>query len=224
MIITTWNCNLKLKSKYEYIESLDSDILIIQECEKLKQDYFSNNQYFWTGRDENKGLGVLVKKDTANVSKLHNSNFIHFLPIETDSLNIMGVWAFNHRAVKYGDNANGRTLDAINYYDVWLKDSQKSIFAGDFNNSIIWDKKSNPSFSNINNKLSLLGYESSYHKQTRYQFGKEKETTFYHTKKEDKKYHIDYIYIKNMNIKSLNIGSYDKWIEHSDHCPVSIEV
>ena len=224
MIITTWNCNLKLKSKYEYIESLDSDILIIQECEKLKQDYFSNNQYFWTGRDENKGLGVLVKKDTANVSKLHNSNFIHFLPIETDSLNIMGVWAFNHRAVKYGDNANGRTLDAINYYDVWLKDSQKSIFAGDFNNSIIWDKKSNPSFSNINNKLSLLGYESSYHKQTRYQFGKEKETTFYHTKKEDKKYHIDYIYIKDMNIKSLNIGSYDKWIEHSDHCPVSIEV
>ena len=224
MIITTWNCNLKLKSKYEHIEALGSDILIIQECEKLKQDYFSNNQYFWTGRDENKGLGVLVKKDTANVSKLHNSNFIHFLPIETDSLNIMGVWAFNHRAVKYGDNANGRTLDAINYYDVWLKDSQKSIFAGDFNNSIIWDKKSNPSFSNINNKLSLLGYESSYHKQTRYQFGKEKETTFYHTKKEDKKYHIDYIYIKNMNIKSLSIGSYDKWIEHSDHCPVSIEV
>ena len=224
MIITTWNCNLKLKSKYEYIESLDSDILIIQECEKLKQDYFSNKQYFWTGRDENKGLGVLVKKDTANVSKLHNPNFIHFLPIETDNLNIMGVWAFNHRTVKYGDNANGRTLDAINYYDGWLKNSQKSIFAGDFNNSIIWDKTSNPRFSNINNELNRLGYESSYHKQTQDIFGKEKETTFYHTKREDKKYHIDYIYIKDINIKSLHIGSYDKWIEHSDHCPVSIEV
>ena len=72
--------------------------------------------------------------------------------------------------------------------------------------------------------MSLLGYESSYHKQTQDQFGKEEETTFYHTKKEDKKYHIDYIYIKDMNIKSLHIGSYDKWIEHSDHCPVSIEV
>ena len=224
MIITSWNCNLKLKSKYECIESLDSDILIIQECEKLNQDYFPSTQYYWTGRDENKGLGVLVKKDTANICKLHNPNFIHFLPIETDNLNIMGVWAFNHRAVKYGDNANGRTLDAINYYDGWLKDSQKSIFAGDFNNSIIWDRKSNPSFRNINNELSLLGYESSYHKQTQDQFGKEEETTFYHTKKEDKKYHIDYIYIKNMNIKSLKVGSYDKWIEHSDHCPVSIEV
>ena len=119
---------------------------------------------------------------------------------------------------------NGRTMEAINYYDAWLKDSQKSIFAGDFNNSIIWDKTSNPSFSNINNELNRLGYESSYHKQTQDQFGKEEETTFYHTKKEDKKYHIDYIYIKNMNINSLSIGSYDKWIEHSDHCPVSIEV
>ena len=80
MIITTWNCNLKLKSKYDYIESLGSDILIIQECEKLKHDYFANTQYFRTGRDENKGLGVLVKKDTSKVSKLHNQNFIHFLP------------------------------------------------------------------------------------------------------------------------------------------------
>lgn len=224
MIITTWNCNLKLKSKYEHIESLGSDILIIQECEKLKQDYFPNAQYFWTGRDENKGLAVLVKKDTASISKLHNQNFIHFIPIESDDLNIMGVWAFNHRAAKYGEDANGRTLEAINYYDAWLKDSQKSIFAGDFNNSIIWDKTSNPDFHNINNQLNLLGYESSYHKKTQEIFGKEKETTFYHTKKEDKKYHIDYIYIKDMNIKSLDIGLYDNWIKHSDHCPVSIEV
>ena len=52
MNITTWNCNLNLQTKYEYIESLNSDIAIIQECEKLKQDYFPNGQYFWTGMDE----------------------------------------------------------------------------------------------------------------------------------------------------------------------------
>ena len=79
------------QNKYDYIESVKSDILIIQECEKLKQDCFPNAQYFWTGRDENKGLGVLVKKDTANISKLHNQNFIHFLPIETDDLNIREI-------------------------------------------------------------------------------------------------------------------------------------
>ena len=57
MIITTWNCNLKLKSKYEYIESLDSDILIIQECEKLKQDYFPSTQYFGLAKMKIKVLG-----------------------------------------------------------------------------------------------------------------------------------------------------------------------
>ncbi len=72
--------------------------------------------------------------------------------------------------------------------------------------------------------MNFLGYESSYHKKTQDIFGKEKETTFYHTKKEDKKYHIDYIYTKEMNIKSLDIGLYDNWIKHSDHYPVSIEV
>ena len=224
MIITTWNCNLGLQNKYDYIESLKSDILIIQECEKLKQNYFPNMQYFWTGRDEKKGLGVLVNKDIARISNLHNQDLIYFLPIETDDLHIMGIWAFNHRAKKYGDHADGRTLEAINYYSDWLQESHKSIFAGDFNNSIIWDKTSNPDFNNINHQLNLLGYESSYHKKTQEIFGKEKETTFYHTKKEDKKYHIDYIYIKDMNVKSLDIGLYDNWIKHSDHCPVSIEV
>ena len=72
-------------TKYEYpyhftwlgrpIIQYPQDILIIQECEKLKQDYFPNAQYFWTGRDENKGLAVLIKKDTASISKLHNQNF-----------------------------------------------------------------------------------------------------------------------------------------------------
>ena len=56
MIITTWNCNLNLQKKYEHIESLNSDITIIQECEKLKKDYFSGAQYFWTGMDKKKVL------------------------------------------------------------------------------------------------------------------------------------------------------------------------
>ena len=34
----------------------------------------------------------------------------------------------------------------------------------------------------------------------------------------------DYIYIKDMNVKSINIGFYDDWIKYSDHCPVTIKV
>jgi exonuclease III len=224
MIITTWNCNLKLQKKYEHIESLNSDITIIQECEKLKQDYFPDVQYFWTGIDEKKGLGVIVKKDSAQVSSLHNKNLIHFLPIIADEINILGVWAFNHRAKKYGEHVDGKTLEAIKYYYDWLQETPKSIVAGDFNNSIIWDKLSNKDFYNINEKLELIGLSSSYHKVTSDDYGEEKQGTFYHTKNIQKQYHIDYIYTCGMDVKSVNIGVYEDWVQYSDHCPITVEV
>ena len=58
MKIISWNCNLKFKEKFELIESYDPDICFIQECEKLKSVFFPSYKYFWTGRNENKGLGV----------------------------------------------------------------------------------------------------------------------------------------------------------------------
>ena len=224
MIITTWNCNLKLQKKYEYIESLNSDITIIQECEKLKQDYFPGAQYFWTGIDEKKGLGVIVKKDSAKVSSFYNKNLIHFLPICTDEMNLLGVWAFNHRAKKYGEHADGKTLEAIKYYYEWLQETPKSIVAGDFNNSIIWDKQSNKDFYNVNEKLESIGLSSAYHKLTSDDYGEEKRGTFYHTKNIQKQYHIDYIYTCGMDLKSVNVGKPEDWVQYSDHCPITVEV
>lgn len=224
MIITTWNCNLKLKEKIHHLDKNQSDIIIIQECEKLKKDYFPNITYFWTGKNENKGLGVLIKNNSAKLSNCHNSNYIYFLPIETDHMNILGVWAYNHRAVKYGTQFDGSTLNAIKYYSDWLCSKDIGIFAGDFNNSIIWDKKNNTYFSDTNKKLNSLNFNSSYHEYTQDEFGKERDATFYHTKKRKKTYHIDYIFTKNTKIKSCTVGRYDDWIEYSDHCPISIKI
>ena len=38
MKIITWNCNLNFSKKFENLEEYDSDIIIIQECERLKTD------------------------------------------------------------------------------------------------------------------------------------------------------------------------------------------
>ena len=35
---------------------VDSDILIIQECESLKEDHFPEAKFFWTGKNESKGF------------------------------------------------------------------------------------------------------------------------------------------------------------------------
>ena len=115
MKIVTWNCNLNFAKKYQHIESMDADICIIQECERLNEDYFPNSKFFWTGRIENKGLGILIKNESASLDSSHNPNLINFLPIRSDNLKILGVWAYNHRAKKFGDNVSGETIQAIEF-------------------------------------------------------------------------------------------------------------
>lgn len=226
MKIMTWNCNLNLAKKYQHIENIDADIAIIQECEKLSENYFSGRKFFWTGRIENKGLGVILKIDGASIDSSLNHNLINFLPIQSDNLRILAVWAYNHRAIKFGNYVSGDTIDAITYYRDWLVEgSNRCIFGGDLNNSIIWDKRNNGNnFQNINSSLKDLGFESSYHSLSGDKFGSEKEATFYHTKKESKQYHIDYLYTKSLDVKSVNVGKFQDWIKLSDHCPMTIEV
>ena len=222
MKVLTWNCNLKFKEKFELVNSYDPDICFIQECEKLKSDFFPKYKYFWTGRNEKKGLGVLTKKDDFFVDECHNKDLINFIPIKSDNLKLLGVWSFNHRASKFGSSVSGNTIDAINFYRDWFgNDNEKCIVAGDFNNSIIWDKKGNANnFNNINDHFLDLGFVSNYHKLEGEDFGKESYATFFHTKKELKKYHIDYIYSKNLNPLEFKVGSYSEWISYSDHSPL----
>ena len=225
MKIITWNCNLQFAKKFEHLEPMNADICIIQECEKLKEDYFPNAKFFWTGRIENKGLGVLIKNGSASFDSIHNPNLINFLPIRSDDLKILGVWAYNHRAKKFGDDVSGETIQAIEFYKEWLVgEDLPCIFGGDFNNSVIWDKPNNQNnFQNINSKLEDLGFNSAYHSQTADQFGSEETATFFHTKQESKTYHIDYLYLKSLKSSSVELGKYEDWIKLSDHVPIMVE-
>ena len=225
MKVITWNCNLNLVKKFEHISKESPDIAIIQECEKLDENYFPNSKYFWLGKNEKKGLGVIVFNHSAKVSESLNEKLIYFLPIETDILNIIGVWAYNHRAApKFGDDFSGNTSDALTNYEALLSSNKKILFAGDFNNSVIWDKGNKENnFLNINNKLNNLGLKSSYHEYSNEKFGEESKGTLFHTKKQNKPYFIDYIYYKEMNLSKVYVGQYDEWISLSDHMPVIAE-
>jgi len=77
---------------------------------------------------------------------------------------------------------------------------------------------------NTNAVLESMGFKSCYHKLNNEDFGTEECATLYHTKKRDKTYHIDYVFLKGLNPKSIEIGSYDDWIKLSDHVPVVVEI
>lgn len=226
MKVITWNCNLKFKEKFELIDGYDPDICFIQECEKLNSDYFPNYKYFWTGRNEKKGLGILTRNDNFFIDESHDKNLINFLPIKSEKIKLLGVWAYNHRASRFGSEVSGNTIDAIKFYKAWLGvNNKKCIVAGDFNNSVIWDKKgNNNNFKNINDHLKDLGFVSNYHHLKKEPFGKESSATLFHTKNESKRYHIDYIYSKNLKPMELEVGPYSEWISYSDHSPVIVRI
>ena len=221
MRILTWNCNLNLKKKYELLESFEADILIIQECEQLPKNYFPNADYLWTGKNDKKGLGVITRPGQAQISSQHDPNLVYFLPVEFDDLHLLALWAFNHRAARFGNDAVGKPPLAITQYQEWLAETDRGVVGGDFNNSVIWDKpRGDNRFSDINAQLEELGFASSYHQASSEKYGQESATTLYHTKGQDKRYHIDYLYTKGLELENIEIGDYESWIAHSDHVPL----
>ncbi len=67
---------------------------------------------------------------------------------------------------------------------------------------------------------------SAYHCNTHEKQGQEKTTTYYHRKDKTSPYHIDVLFASEIfldELESIEIGSYEEWIEFSDHMPISAE-
>jgi len=53
--------------------------------------------------------------------------------------------------------------------------------------------------------------------------GSEQDHTFFMHKKADKGYHIDYVFASGKfqdSLLGVHIGSFEEWIDYSDHCPI----
>lgn len=227
MRIVTWNCNLKLATKYDHLVGLQPDVAIVQECEELSERYFPDARYYWIGQNQKKGLGVLVFNQEATVDPSYKKQHAFFLPLNLrDGSKILATWAFNHRAPgRFGEGFDGSALNAINCYHQWFGDGEV-IMAGDFNNSVVWDKPNGKyNFADIDSRLSQLGLVSAYHSHHDVAFGKEPDGTLFHTKKRDRPFYIDYVYVnKSTQLQNVSVGVYDEWIQLSDHVPVIVDI
>ncbi len=135
MKVLTWNCNLVFRKDFELIRHFDSDIIVIQECEKLDLDQFDGYKSHWIGMNDSKGLAVLTKGESTFPSDLFRSDLVYFLPISFGDTAVLGVWAFNGRAGDKIPNSSGYVLDALSHYDEWINSHKNIVIAGDFNNA-----------------------------------------------------------------------------------------
>ena len=230
MKIVSWNCAGKFREKYASIIEEDADIYVICECEdparaKVKEYVeFAGDNYFWTGDLHYKGLGIFAK----NNIKLEpieglNEEFKNFIALRVnDKFNLLGVWAMPPYVEMIHD-----------YFDANLDlFDDNLVMCGDFNSNAIWNREhktkdsngNDKNQTNLNIKLNNHGLVSVYHDLTGEKQGKEKEYTFYLYRKLDNPYHIDYVYAGKDVVTNFNIGNADKWIQLSDHAPLTFEI
>lgn len=221
MRVLTWNCSENLARKCDAIRAFDADILVFQECEQGSGACFPDFDFHWVGDSSRKGLGVFTRDTFTSVASSYDSTFKYFLPIENGGMRILGVWAFNQRARRFGPEANGFPRDAIAHYREWLDEGDRGVIAGDFNNSTVWDTpRGKSNFRSTVDQLDEIGYQSAYHLASKQQYGSELDPTLFHMKKMDRTFHIDYIFSKGLKVQTVEVGKSGDWLGLSDHFPV----
>ena len=209
------------------------DIVIIPECEhpdklKFESSITEPSDVFWFGSNQNKGLGVFSYSNYKfKLVNSHKPDYRTILPLiaanKKFEFTLFAIWANNPQDRGY--QYIGQVWKAINFYSDLLN-RKRTILVGDFNSNTIWDKpRREGNHSTVVEHLEKKEIYSLYHKYFKQTQGKEKHPTLYMYRHKNKPYHIDYCFASNdiaENLKSVKVGDYDFWMQHSDHAPVIV--
>ncbi|MGM0836552.1 MAG: endonuclease/exonuclease/phosphatase family protein [Bacillota bacterium] len=235
MKLISWNCQRgqKINEKLEKIVRLDPDIAIIQECPHPQKFQNTDIQdYVWAGKEEGLGIGVLSYSNDYNISILVDEvEYEWIVPIKVSGkaeFILIAVWT--QRIPGY--SSYGKLLfTALKEYENHF-DNNHVMVIGDFNidkklPSSYTGIKRGKGFEEIIELLNRNGLESCYHYLNKEKFGSESKATYYHYKKKDRPFHIDYCFVSReilKHTKNFYIDEGEDWIQSSDHLPLVIEV
>ena len=231
MRLVTWNCNGAFRRKYQYLDALDADILVIQECEDPAQstsDYRSwAGDHAWIGFGKNKGIGIFPRRGQS-IGRLAwpDNGMSLFLPVRIgDCLDVLGVWT---------QNAAPSSTAYIGQFWHYLQANRirlglHTIIAGDLNSNAIWDKQRRQwNHSDCVRELAASGFRSLYHLANAEDQGVEAQPTFFLHRSDLKPYHIDYVFAHDTVLQgpkpTVQVGNPAAWISVSDHMPLAVDL
>ncbi|MFF2299346.1 endonuclease/exonuclease/phosphatase family protein [Arthrobacter sp. NPDC058127] len=176
----------------------------------------------WTGSRLNKGLGVLGYADARyRITEQSDAGLPWHIPFTVNGLNIIALWAHQlTRDLRYVRV----THEIVDRHKDFLGQG-RALLMGDFNSNTIWDRgHPDRNHSMLVEKLGKLGLCSAFHSQTRSAHGAEQTKTYFHTRNLRFGHHIDYAFVRESAKTSLEVGSPDEWLAHSDHMPLILDI
>ncbi|MBQ0917747.1 endonuclease/exonuclease/phosphatase family protein [Hydrogenophaga aromaticivorans] len=226
--ISSWNCGGGLRKKWRALDELNADLLVIQECENpaLAADpaYLEwAGNFLWTGPSKSKGIGVFARNGLQlEQQPLDLGALEFFLPCTID-----GDWPL---LATWTGGASSGMFSYIGQLWRYLQlhknfvNHPRGMVIGDLNSNTQWDKQHRTCcHSDVVKILSELGLQSAYHRYFAEAQGQETRATFFHRRKVDKPYHIDYAFLgADWLEQQVLIGTVEKWLLLSDHVPISV--
>lgn len=225
MRIVTWNCNRgPMATKLPLLARLNPTISVLQECPCPKGDDAST---LWFGDNPRQGISVQASPGYY-ISPLPVREVPRYtIPIQVTgptSFLLLAVWAKTDLHFRYVK----AVIRAVECYADLIA-MQPTIIVGDFNSNKIWDYKraAHLGHSGLVRNLAVLGLVSAYHAFHGEEHGAESRPTLHLLKKRERPYHIDYCFVPESWVertKAVDVGSYEEWIRHSDHCPLVVDI
>ena len=230
MRLISWNCKGAFHKKLACAVDLSPDILVVPECEKLAAlpqsiQASAIRSYQWFGSNPRKGLAVLSFGDyVVDVHPSYLPDHKWIVPLSVSgpaNFVLFAVWTLplGHQGGRYV-----RPLfEALESYGPLFERSEV-IWAGDFNSSFVFDTpRRRYKFRDFVAQLANRGLHSLYHRQRGCGHGEEPEETFFLYHRQDKGYHIDFVFASSgfhSRPIDVSVGTHADWSKRSDHAPL----
>ena len=228
MRIVTWNCQMAFAKKKELLLKQNPDIAIIQECSRKDLESMQDHSFqtIWFGNIPYKGIGVLYRGEWSTLP-VTEPIFPWIVPVEfkgPERFRLIAVWScppktsFSHYVACVSD--------AVAAHPEWFEDGPVML-AGDMNSNAQWDKQTNGAHSALVNTLNAKGLVSFYHHHHNEEHGSEKKYTHHFRRHLTEPFHIDYVFDPKAwtkRITSCVVGDANIWNNHSDHCPIILDL